>query len=163
MCLLHTCYWQCCMCGHVIIDLVDVLCGLDSPLVFSCHVYFQLRSSTCGLVAMTSANHAEGCQFDPGQLSVHPICILNHLANTCVCVCVCVCVVYCVLCLVSCVLCLLSCVMCAVCLSVQTQHTHTYNIHANANLTHIQLFLYYLFLYSFTLFMRRQGCGAGRM
>ena len=25
-------------------------------------------TSTCGLVAMTSASHAEGCQFDPGQV-----------------------------------------------------------------------------------------------
>ena len=25
--------------------------------------------STCGLVAMTSAQHAEGRQFDPGQIS----------------------------------------------------------------------------------------------
>ena len=28
------------------------------------------RSSTCGLVAMTSASHAEGRQFDPGQVHV---------------------------------------------------------------------------------------------
>ena len=27
-----------------------------------------LFSSTCGLVAMTSASHAEGRQFDPGQV-----------------------------------------------------------------------------------------------
>ena len=27
--------------------------------------------STCGLVAMTSAQHAEGRQFDPGQVYAH--------------------------------------------------------------------------------------------
>ena len=27
--------------------------------------------STCGLVAMTSASHAEGRQFDPGQVYDH--------------------------------------------------------------------------------------------
>ena len=27
--------------------------------------------STCGLVAMTSASHAEGRQFDPGQVYFH--------------------------------------------------------------------------------------------
>ena len=27
-----------------------------------------LLASTCGLVAMTSAQHAEGRQFDPGQV-----------------------------------------------------------------------------------------------
>ena len=29
-----------------------------------------LYQSTCGLVAMTSASHAEGRQFDPGQVYV---------------------------------------------------------------------------------------------
>ena len=29
---------------------------------------FNLQSCTCGLVAMTSASHAEGRQFDPGQV-----------------------------------------------------------------------------------------------
>ena len=28
----------------------------------------QVQRSTCGLVAMTSASHAEGRQFDPGQV-----------------------------------------------------------------------------------------------
>ena len=28
----------------------------------------QLCQGTCGLVAMTSASHAEGRQFDPGQV-----------------------------------------------------------------------------------------------
>ena len=32
---------------------------------FFLHHIFQ---STCGLVAMTSASHAEGRQFDPGQV-----------------------------------------------------------------------------------------------
>jgi hypothetical protein len=32
------------------------------------HVYLAEVSSTCGLVAMTSASHAEGRQFDPGQV-----------------------------------------------------------------------------------------------
>ena len=30
----------------------------------------SLASGTCGLVAMTSASHAEGRQFDPGQVYV---------------------------------------------------------------------------------------------
>jgi hypothetical protein len=29
---------------------------------------FKIANSTCGLVAMTSASHAEGRQFDPGQV-----------------------------------------------------------------------------------------------
>ena len=32
----------------------------------------QQRQGTCGLVAMTSASHAEGRQFDPGQ--VYALC-----------------------------------------------------------------------------------------
>ena len=28
----------------------------------------QMKPSTCGLVAMTSASHAEGRQFNPGQV-----------------------------------------------------------------------------------------------
>ena len=31
----------------------------------------QMEMSTCGLVAMTSASHAEGRQFDPGQVYLH--------------------------------------------------------------------------------------------
>ena len=31
---------------------------------------FAIPGSTCGLVAMTSASHAEGRQFDPGQVYV---------------------------------------------------------------------------------------------
>ena len=30
----------------------------------------RVLQSTCGLVAMTSAQHAEGRQFDPGQVYV---------------------------------------------------------------------------------------------
>jgi hypothetical protein len=33
--------------------------------LLSCH---EVIRSTCGLVAMTSASHAEGRQFDPGQV-----------------------------------------------------------------------------------------------
>ena len=32
----------------------------------------QCSQSTCGLVAMTSASHDEGRQFDPGQVYVEP-------------------------------------------------------------------------------------------
>ena len=48
--------------------------GSSSPLgsaylMFSCIVYARkIGQSTCGLVAMTSASHAEGRQFDPGQV-----------------------------------------------------------------------------------------------
>ena len=35
--------------------------------------------STCGLVAITSASHAEGRQFDPGQVYVRsPVCALHR-------------------------------------------------------------------------------------
>ena len=34
-------------------------------------VWTSSKSSTCGLVAMTSASHAEGRQFDPGQVYLH--------------------------------------------------------------------------------------------
>ena len=50
---------------------------LPSPLTKNTHaspqfdfenkLYF-IYMSTCGLVAMTSASHAEGRQFDPGQV-----------------------------------------------------------------------------------------------
>ena len=51
------------------------LCRLMSALSVLCHVHAEAVSfcwshvgSTCGLVAMTSASHAEGRQFDPGQV-----------------------------------------------------------------------------------------------
>ena len=34
------------------------------------HLVFPKLASTCGLVAMTSAQHAESRQFDPGQVYV---------------------------------------------------------------------------------------------
>ena len=41
--------------------------------------------STCGLVAMTSASHAEGRQFDPGQVYSRDRCAkeLHTLLNKC--------------------------------------------------------------------------------
>ena len=41
---------------------------------------FNLQSCTCGLVAMTSASHAEGRQFDPGQ--VYNICCGTTVHHT---------------------------------------------------------------------------------
>ena len=41
---------------------------------------YTMHTSTCGLVAMTSASHAEGRQFDPGQ--VYELC-LSALATPC--------------------------------------------------------------------------------
>ena len=41
------------------------------------HVGFLLHSCTHGLVAMTSASHAEGRQFDPGWVYVRRFC-LDH-------------------------------------------------------------------------------------
>jgi hypothetical protein len=48
------------------------LIGLDLHKAlgsFHCEMIHQvgLRRSTCGLVAMISASHTEGCQLDPGQ------------------------------------------------------------------------------------------------
>ena len=40
----------------------------------------HLSASTCGLVAMTSASHAEGRQFDPGQ-----VYFLYASAQRCIC------------------------------------------------------------------------------
>ena len=37
------------------------------------------KHSTCGLVAMTSASHAEGRQFDPGQVYLSPLLTLPQL------------------------------------------------------------------------------------
>ena len=40
-----------------------------SRLVLSlCALKHAIPNGTCGLVAMTSASHAEGRQFDPGQV-----------------------------------------------------------------------------------------------
>ena len=38
------------------------------PSGFLCYLSSVLHSSTCGLLAMTPASHAEGRQFDPGQV-----------------------------------------------------------------------------------------------
>ena len=52
-------------------------------------------SSTCGLVAMTSASHAEGRQFDPGQvyltIGLYVLQQADALAARPKCPCVCVC------------------------------------------------------------------------
>ena len=43
--------------------------------------YFRI--GTCGLVAMTSASHAEGRQFDPGQVYFHKIqALIAHTPPT---------------------------------------------------------------------------------
>ena len=43
-------------------------CGIGTRLCVSFRAQAQLLRRTCGLVAMTSASHAEGRQFDPGQV-----------------------------------------------------------------------------------------------
>ena len=40
----------------------------DLVLLYECKTKCHVCMSTCGLVAMTSASHAEGRQFDPGQV-----------------------------------------------------------------------------------------------
>ena len=45
--------------------------AVRSVLWFILYLFFQKFQnigSTCGLVAMTAASHAEGRQFDPGQV-----------------------------------------------------------------------------------------------
>ena len=52
-----------------------VLAGASSPIVLRRWDMPAARISvtcTCGLVTMTSASHAEGRQFDPGQVYLHP-------------------------------------------------------------------------------------------
>ena len=55
-----------------LLDSTRSHCALKIPgIIFVhsqvCHPDFGLNS-TCGLVAMTSASHAEGRQSDPGQV-----------------------------------------------------------------------------------------------
>jgi hypothetical protein len=47
---------------------LGALKALSEPLSFIAGLYRNMVISTCGLVAMTSASHAEGRQFDPGQV-----------------------------------------------------------------------------------------------
>lgn len=59
------------MCEHVILDVVCVLClraTLTCCMSFIMVVGFQ---ETFGQVPVTSASHAKGRQFDPGQVYVY--------------------------------------------------------------------------------------------
>ena len=49
------------------------------------HAARRSTTCTCGLVAMTSASHAEGRQFDPGQVYSRDRCAkeLHTLLNKC--------------------------------------------------------------------------------
>ena len=44
------------------------LCIVDVWAHCRSFILTLIESSTCGLVAMTSTSHAEGRQFDPGQV-----------------------------------------------------------------------------------------------
>ena len=41
------------------------------------------KQGTCGLVAMTSASHAEGCQLDPGQVYIFLLHAVHSLHKLC--------------------------------------------------------------------------------
>ena len=49
----------------------EILGGHTAALSCGFHFPLQHKQSTHGLVAMTSASHAEGRQFDPGQVYVY--------------------------------------------------------------------------------------------
>ena len=50
-------------------ECLSLCCRCSAGLrMFLINVKWPCRRSTCGLVAMTSASHAEGRQFDPGQV-----------------------------------------------------------------------------------------------
>ena len=54
-------------CIHYFAEIMNInLCDLFIYLAGT----IMTLNSTCGLVAMTSAQHAEGRQFDPGQVYV---------------------------------------------------------------------------------------------
>ena len=48
------------------------------PVGIGACVCVFVRTRTCGLVAMTSASHAEGPQFDPGQVYLGAIAVVTY-------------------------------------------------------------------------------------
>ena len=56
-------------------DVTSDEAGLLNLMITSS--YLMISKSSCGLVAMTSASHAEGRQFDPGQVYVAAVSNCN--------------------------------------------------------------------------------------